>query len=278
MGGLLRVACCQVAPVVGDLTGNLVAAQHAVRATAARGASVIVLPELVTSGYCFESPQEARSVALTTDSDELAELADAAPESVLVLGYAELGGDGQLYNSAVVFDRGHLVAEYRKVHLWDREQLVFRSGSAPPPVCDTSAGRIGVLVCYDLEFPEMTRSIALRGAELLAVPTNWPWVDRPEGAEAPEVVIAMAAARVNRMAIACCDRSGTERGQAWTEASAVSGPDGWIRARVDSTGCAVADLDPADSRLKRISARNDVLADRRPDVYACEPGYPPTGG
>jgi predicted amidohydrolase len=189
------------------------------------------------------------------------------PDGVLVLGFAEVAGDGELYNSAALFDRGELVAAYRKVHLWDSEQLFFRPGGSLPPVCDTSAGRIGVMVCYDLEFPEMTRSVALRGAELLAVPTNWPWLDRPDGAEAPEIMIAMGAARVNRMAIACCDRSGLERGQAWNEASAVIGPDGWIRARVDGGGCAVADLDLADSRLKTISPRNDVLADRRPDVY-----------
>lgn len=260
-----RIVCCQLAPVVGDLPGNLARAREAVAAAAA--ADVIVLPELVTSGYCFDSVAEARSVSLAADAPELAALGAAAPESVLVFGFAELGADGELYNSAALFDRGELSAVYRKVHLWDREQLFFRTGDAPPPVCDTSAGPVGVMVCYDLEFPEMTRSVAVRGAELLAVPTNWPWVDRPEGAEAPEIVIAMAAARVNRMAIACCDRAGVERGQAWNEASAVIGADGWIHARVDGTGCATADLDLAESRNKLISERNDVLGDRRPDVY-----------
>ena len=93
----------------------------------------------------------------------------------------------------------------------------------PAPVVETAFGRIGVLVCYDMEFPEMTRSVALRGADLLVVPTNWPWADRPAGMPAGEVVIAMAAAMANRMPIACCDRRGVERGQRWHEATTIIG-------------------------------------------------------
>jgi predicted amidohydrolase len=252
--------------VVGDLAGNLAMAQDAARAMAARGASVVVLPELVTSGYCFESLEEARSVALPAGHPALAAWSAEAGGAVVIGGFAELGADGRLYNSAALVDRTGVRAVYRKVHLWDTEQLWFTPGDAPPPVVGTEHGRIGVMVCYDLEFPEMVRSVALRGAELLAVPTNWPWVDRPDGWPAPEVVIAMGAARVNRLAIACCDRSGVERGQRWNEGSAVIGADGWLLATADA-GRACAEVDPAASRAKAISPRNDALADRRPDVY-----------
>ena len=91
-------------------------------------------------------------------------------------------------------------------------------------------GRVGVAICYDLEFPEVTRHLALRGADLVAVPTNWPLVPRPDGEHPPEVVIAMAAARVNRVAIACCDRTGTERGVQWTAGATIVGVDGWVLA------------------------------------------------
>jgi predicted amidohydrolase len=253
--------------VVGDLAGNLAMAQDAARARAARDASVVVLPELVTSGYCFESLEEARSVALPAGHPALAAWSAEAGGAVVIGGFAELGADGRLYNSAALVDRTGVRAVYRKVHLWDTEQLWFTPGDAPPPVVGTEHGRIGVMVCYDLEFPEMVRSVALRGAELLAVPTNWPWVDRPDGWPAPEVVIAMGAARVNRLAIACCDRSGIERGQRWNEGSAVIGADGWLLATADASGRACAGVDLTASRAKAISPRNDALADRRPDVY-----------
>ena len=144
-------------------------------------ADIIVLPELVTSGYMFESVQEAASVAITATDPLFAEWAAAAARggAVVIAGFCERGDDGRIYNSAVVVDGSGVTGVYRKVHLWDREKLWFEPGPAPPTVFDTSAGRIGVLVCYDLEFPEMARSLALAGAELIAVPTNWPLVHRP---------------------------------------------------------------------------------------------------
>jgi predicted amidohydrolase len=185
----------------------------------------------------------------------------------VVGGFAELGDDGTLYNSALVVDRTGVRAVYRKTHLWNTEKLWFTPGSDPAPVVETDRGRIGAMVCYDMEFPEMVRSVAVRGADLLAVPTNWPWVERPDGLPAPEIVIAMGAARVNRLPIACCDRTGVERGQRWNAATAIIGVDGWVRATADDAGRAVADLDLAAARDKTVSERNDALGDRRTDVY-----------
>ncbi|MFR9727953.1 nitrilase-related carbon-nitrogen hydrolase [Saccharopolyspora sp. MS10] len=261
------VLCAQLAPRVADLPHNRELSVSAVRGAAARGAGVVVLPELVTSGYRLASAAEAASVAIGRDDPLFAEWGRAAPESVVVGGFCERGADGLLHNSAAVVDRGELVAVYRKTHLWDEEKSLFTPGSAPPPVLDTSRGRIGVLICYDLEFPELTRKLALEGAELLAVPTNWPLVPRPEGERPPEVVIAMAAARVNRVAIACCDRSGEERGTRWTEGSAIIDREGWVRAVADGSGTATAELDLAASRDKRLTDRADVFTDRRPDLY-----------
>lgn len=266
MAACVRVSCCELAPVVGDLAGNLDRASTAVRAAARAGADVIVLPELATSGYCFESPDEARRLALGADDGIFAEWAELAAGSVVVAGFAERGEDGNLFNSAVLLC-DDLRVVYRKVHLWNTEQLFFTPGDRPAPVAETPVGRIAVMVCYDMEFPEMTRAVALRGADLLAVPTNWPWVDRPEGQPAPEILIAMAAARVNRMPIACCDRRGVERGQRWNQATAILDESGWPVATAADTGVATAVLDLSQARNKTLSARNDALADRRPDVY-----------
>jgi predicted amidohydrolase len=264
---LTRVMCCQLAPIVADVAGNITMAEAAIATARVAGADVIVLPEVVTSGYPFASTHEARAASITRGHPLFQRWRGLVGDAVLIFGFAELGEDDNVYNTAALIEAGAEPVFYRKTHLWDTEKLFFVPGDQPPPVVETRVGRIGVMVCYDMEFPEMTRSVALRGADLLAVPTNWPWIDRPNGWPAPEVVIAMAAARVNRMAIACCDRTGADRGQSWNEESTVIGADGWQLATPDARGLVVADLDLTGGRDKHISSRNDVHADRRPDVY-----------
>jgi len=268
MGPMVTVACLELAPEVGELARNAAMASRAIGTAARSGAQVIVLPELVTSGYCFESNDEARSVSISQDDPLFDQWSAEAGGAVVVAGFAERGDDERLYNSAVLIDTSGARTVYRKTHLWDTEQLFFTAGSAAAPVVPTAFGRIGVMVCYDMEFPEMTRSVALRGADLLVVPTNWPWAQRPAGMPAGEIVIAMAAAMANRMPIACCDRRGTERGQRWHQATTIIGGDGWPLATAGPDGVAVAEVDLAATRHKHLSSRNDALGDRRPDIYS----------
>jgi 5-aminopentanamidase len=262
-----RIVCRQLAPQIGDLAANHAMSLQAIREGVDAGADIVILPELVTSGYVFESEDEARGVAITPDHELFADWAEAAGNAVVIGGFCERGSDGKLYNSAAVVDGSGVQAVYRKVHLWDREKLVFEPGGEPPQVIDTAAGRIGVLVCYDLEFPEMTRMLALAGAELVAVPTNWPLVDRPEGERAPEVVIGMAAARTNHMFVACCDRTGTERGQEWTAGTTLIDASGWVLSAADEDGWARADVDLTEARDKTWTELADALGDRRPELY-----------
>ena len=269
---MTRVAVHQLAPVLGDLEGNRARAAAAIEAAAAAGADVVVLPELVTSGYVFEGPDEAWPLAEPADGPTLqawARLA-AAHDLVIAGGFAELGEDGAtLYNSAALVDASGVRAVYRKAHLWDREPECFRPGDARPPVVDTPHGRIGLMVCYDLEFPEWVRAVALEGAELLCVPTNWPVEPRPDGERPMEVLKTMVHAATNRMAIAACDRCGAERGVEWVSGSAIAGPDGWLLAGPPGPEPAllVADVDLAATRDKALGPRNDVHADRRPALY-----------
>ena len=95
----------------------------------------------------------------------------------------------------------------------------------------TPFGRVGVLICYDIEFPEMPRSLALRGADLICAPVNWPVIERPPAGEhPPEQLTAMSCARVNRIFMAICDREGPERGVEWVGGTAVIDENGWIAA------------------------------------------------
>jgi len=266
---VIRVLCQQLAPVLGDAEANRALSLGAIRDGVRAGADVVVLPELVTSGYMFQSADEAAALALTPD-DELfaAWAAEAERGGALVIGgFPERGGDGRVYNSAVLLDGTGVLGVYRKCHLWEREKLWFTPGAEPPRVFDTRHGRIGVLVCYDLEFPEMTRLLGLAGAELIAVPTNWPRVPRPAGEHWPEVGIAMAAARVNRVYIACCDRAGRERGQEWNQGTSIISPDGWILDAQPDLGSAGAEVDLRLTHEKAYTGLADAFGDRRPELY-----------
>jgi 5-aminopentanamidase len=265
---MVRIACCQIDPTLGDLAGNGVAIEAQLRAAVEVGADVIVLPELATSGYMFADAEEARAAALAPADAAFAKWSAAAGDSIVIGGFCELGDDARLYNSAVMIDADGVVARYRKTHLWDREKLIFTPGDALPPVVKTRHGAIAVMVCYDLEFAELTRRVALDRAELIAAPVNWPLFPRPEGEHPGEVITAMSTARTNKVAIACCDRAGVERGQQWTEGTAIIDPDGWVVASAGpGAAMAVADVDLAATHDKTLTDLVDLFADRRVDLY-----------
>jgi predicted amidohydrolase len=266
---MARIAVQQLAPVLGDVPANRELTVTAIREAAAGGADVVVLPELATSGYVFTDAREAAAAAIGADDELLhAWAAEAAQADVVVVGgFCERGADGKTYNSAALLDGSGLRAVYRKLHLWDGEKRLFTPGHAAPPVVATRVGRVAVVICYDLEFPELTRSVALAGAQLLAVPTNWPLAARPAGEHPPETVIAMATARINRMAVACADRLGAERGQEWTGGSAIVGVDGWVAAQTRTLGMALADVDLDAACDKRFTGLAHAFDDRRPELY-----------
>jgi predicted amidohydrolase len=266
-----HTACAQLAPVFGDVDANRARAAEAVESAAQAGADLVVLPELCTTGYAFADESEARELAEPADGPTLAEwrALAAGHRVVIVGGFCELDTKGATRNSALIVDPDGSSRVYRKTHLWDREQLTFVAGTEPPPVIDTSAGRVGVAICYDAFFPEVMRSLALAGAAVIAVPMNSPIVDAPTEPLAVEVVLALAAAHVNRVFVAQADRAGTERGIRWANASVICDPDGLLLAGpVTGPALLSAACDLERARDKALGARNDVLADRRPHLYA----------
>jgi predicted amidohydrolase len=269
---LTPVACCQITLAVGDPDGNRAAALQAVESAAAAGARVVVLPELVNSGYVFRDRAEAGELAEPLDGPTVNGWIATARRHGLILvgGLCERDEDGLIRNSAVLVDASGVRAVYRKTHLWDREKAVFTPGDELPPVVDTEVGRIGLLVCYDLEFPEWVRTVGLRGADLLCVPTNWPLSPRPAGERPAEVVRVQANASVNRMFVAVCDRAGPERGVAWVGGSVIVDADGFPLAGprpAYDEGLVIAECRLGDARNKQVSEHNDVHADRRPELY-----------
>lgn len=268
MSRRLRVSAVSLGVEMGDLTANLTAIGRAL-GSRVPGPHLIVLPELATSGYVFDDAAEARSLAMPADDPRLAALAGfLAVDAVAVVGFCEVDGD-RLFNSAIVLGHGGVLGRYRKAHLWDAEHDVFSPGDEAGAVFDTPVGRLGVAICYDSEFPELTRRLALAGAEILALPVCWPKVTRPAGEHPPETIQAMAAARTSRLATVIADRHGVERGVEWTGGTAVVSSDGWICATpgddAGDDGMATAILDLSGD--KSLGAYNDLFADRRPELY-----------
>jgi predicted amidohydrolase len=267
------IAACQLGLAVGAAEANRAAAAAAVAESARHGAGLVVLPELCDSGYVFSGPEEARALAApAADSPTLREWQALSGNygTVIVGGFCELGEDGRLYNSAAVVGGSGVLAVYRKAHLWDAEKLVFTPGDAPPPVVDLPFGRVGVMICYDLEFPEWVRLAALGGADLIAAPVNWPAMPVPPGERPCDVIRVQADACVNGVFLAVADRCRAERGVSWVGGTVIVGPDGYPLAgpaAADTGAVLVASCELARARNKQVSDHNDVLVDRRPALY-----------
>lgn len=270
---LLQVSCIQFEPVIGDVAGNLTRSSALIRAAAASGSRLIVLPELANTGYVFATLEEARSLAEPVPDGPSARAWSALARELgvhLVAGVAERDGD-TLYNSALLSGPDGYIGTYRKAHLWDRENLFFAKGNLGFPVFDTALGKIGVAICYDGWFPETFRQLALQGAEIVCVPTNWvPMPDQPSGEAAMANVLHRAAAHSNGIFIACADRVGVERGQPFEGQSLIIGPRGWTLAGPasrDKPETLTALVDLAAAGRKDLNEFNSLLRDRRADVY-----------
>jgi predicted amidohydrolase len=266
-----KVAACQVRIDIDDPAGTRQRLIDAAAEAAARGASVIVLPELATSGYVFRDVAEATARAEGLDGKAVTLFRELSVrhDAVVVAGFAERSGGERPYNSLVVVDGGEVLTVYRKTHLWGTEKKVFAVGSERAPVVRTRVGVLAAMICYDLEFPEMVRDVAVRGAQLVVAPSNWPAIRPVPGERAPEVVKAQANAAVNRVFVVVGDRVGTERGVDWIGGSVICDPDGYPVAgpALGEETVLVADLDLDRALDKRAGAYNDVLADRRTDLY-----------
>jgi len=270
------VAAAQYEPRVGDPDHNLSEAVRWTDEAMTQGAQLVVLPELASSGYVFEGESEADvSAESPTTGPMVRGLRDvcARHDGYVVTGINERGGDCR-YNSAVVIGPNGPLATYRKLHLFYDEKSWFEPG-AQLTLVDLPFGRLGMIICFDLWFPEPARALAVAGAEIIAVPTNWVasfkrtvWDDR---GYCQGDYIAMATAAQNSVVMVCADRIGVERGTTFLGASIIVGPDGWPvagPASRDQPELLMAEVDLDDVELARQrTPRNDLLEDRRPGAY-----------
>ena len=272
--GKVRIACIQMRPNIGAKAQNIAASCRFIETAATQGAKLIVLPELCNSGYVFESAKEAQSLSEEVPGGETcdawAELA-ARLGIYIVAGINERAGD-KLFNSAVVIGPKGYLATYRKVHLWDREKLIFTPGDLGFPIIETPIGTLGVFICYDNWFSESYRICALQGADIICLPTNWvPIPGQDPDRQAMANIICMASAHTNSVYVAAADRVGEERGQPFIGQSLIVSYTGWPiggPASRDNEEIIYADCDPAEARAGRgWNERNNILHDRRSDIY-----------
>ncbi|MEN5303401.1 nitrilase family protein [Pseudomonas sp. TWI628] len=280
----VRIAVIQYDPQVGlgytegNVSKGLALAQRAV----SEGATLIVLPELANTGYTFHSRAEAYTHAESLDDGPslLAWETFAREQQVyLTAGFAERDGL-KLYDSAVLFGPEGRLGHYRKAHLWNQEKLWFTPGNLGFPVFETPIGRIGLLICWDIWFPEVPRVMASQGADIICSLNNWVWTPPPLFDAAGRCMasyLTMTAAHVNNLYIAAANRIGHERGECFLGCSLIVGTDGWPIGEVAGAEeeCIIyADVDLSAARSAPIwNSLNDLPRDRRTDLYDASLGY-----
>lgn len=271
---VVKVACIQLEPIVGEKDRNILHSLDMIEKAADNGARLLVLPELANSGYVFRSREEAFDLAEEVPGGKTCEawMAVAKKRNLyIVAGIAEREGDA-LYNSSVVIGPEGYVGTFRKVHLWNEENLYFEPGNLGFPVFSTPIGRIGTFICYDGWFPESYRLCALQGADIICIPTNWvPIPGQDPKREAMANILVMGSAHSNSVFVAAADRVGTERGQLFVGQSLITSYTGWPIAGPASDRdeeIIYAEVNLSDARRKRNwNEYNQILRDRRTDVY-----------
>jgi len=268
----MKTAVLQFVPEYLAVDANLKQAEELLQPVEA---DLIVLPELFPTGYFFRSSEDLNQVAEPIPDGPTTEKLlswSASLDATLVAGLAERDGS-DLYNSAVVTTPDGQTHRYRKVHLFYEETRLFSPGDLGFPVFDleTAAGtpyRLGVMVCFDWYFPEAARSLALRGADVIAHPSNLVLPHCPESMP--------IRARENHVYTLTANRYGTEQSGDETLTfigmSEICGPNGDILARAgrEETTIESAVLDLEEGRDRSINRYNDVLGDRRPDTYVTQ--------
>lgn len=267
----MLLACVQSDVVFADVPTNLKRTLHWIDQAGDKGADLVVLPECMLCGYAYESRDQAMPHALGITDPAFQQIANlAAKHNLLVtVGFLEKTSD-KLYNAAVLVGPNGVVGQYRKVHLphLGIDRFVDR-GDFPYQPIDAGHVKIGLGICYDSSFPEPMRMLALGGADIIALGTNWP-VAAARTAE----IVPPARSMENHLFFVAANRVGEENGFAFCGQSSICGPDGVVLAKSndDSETILTAEVDLEQARNKRIERTKgehviDRFADRVPEFY-----------
>ena len=293
----MKVGFMQFSPLLGRKEENV---ERVINSLRGAKADLLVLPELFSTGYLFLNEEELkRSAETIPDGPTVSKILDLAKRqnTNLVFGIAEKGDD-KLFNSSVLVTAKGGCFVYRKLHLFDREKDFFSPGDKELKVFDIGKAKIGMMICFDWIFPEVARTLALKGADIICHPSNL---------ILPYAQDAMITRCIeNRVFAITSNRTGTEKigdpalrrfdkltvpskveGQAqdgersrttkggggaeltFTGSSQIVDPKGRIlaKANADEEKVGVIEIDPALAKDKNITANNHIFEDRRTDFY-----------
>ena len=267
----MRLAVVQANVVFANPTANVTRLENELLVLAERGVDLAVFPEAFLTGYCASSVEETRGLAipLAGNDHEVWRRIETAVNRTRVgvaVGYAADTGS-ELRNAATMWLPDGQPMNFSKFHLPHLGMDRFVSPGRDLPVFETPWGKIGIMICYDLRIPEAARVLALKGAELILVPTNWP------GTSQAANMYTVVRSSENKVFLAACDRVGEEGDFGFIGLSGVYGPDGRCLAKAgEGEEVLVVDIDLAEARDKRIVYRPgeyelDLWGCRQPDLY-----------
>jgi len=258
---MLKTAQIQFDPQVGQISKNFQKAGKLLTETG--DARLVILPELANSGYNFLDRDHALSLASTVEKSDYVEmLVETAKKQnqFIVSGFHELDGN-ELFNTSLFISPKGEIGKYRKIHLFMNEKQIFSKGNIGLPIFEMDGIKLGMLICFDYLFPEIWRIMALKGADIVAHPSNLVTY------KAFKVVPAQSV--INRFFIFTTNRIGTERYISFSGRTFAVDPEGEVIAEAspDKEEILFTEIDPYLSRDKMITEKNHVLDDRFPELY-----------
>eukprot|EP01006_Ploeotia_vitrea_P060030 TRINITY_DN75180_c0_g1_i1.p1 TRINITY_DN75180_c0_g1~~TRINITY_DN75180_c0_g1_i1.p1 ORF type:complete len:272 (+),score=5.39 TRINITY_DN75180_c0_g1_i1:54-869(+) len=264
----LKLAVYQVQGVCGAIDPNVALIEKGLACASMLGAQLLVLPELFLSGYELQK-DELPKVAVTCSGPIMSRLQQSAKQAKVALSFGFVESDPSdgavFYNSVVLINQdGEILSVYRKTHLWGPiEQDLYTPGDdGQYKVVDLDGTRVGMLICYDTEFPEPSRCLGLQGVDLIIAPTA-----NPPDLYERNYSMVKARAIENVCTIAYVNRCGEERGKQFGGQTVVTGPvKDVVRAPTDEEAFLFASID--DSSLRdSVLVDTPYFQDRKPHLY-----------
>ena len=262
----MKIGYVQTSPIFGELTQNFEQVKNLLSNSKA---DLIVLPELFATGYKFISKEEAESIAENTEGKTAAFLMRIAEKTgaVVVGGFIEKDSN-QIFNSSMIVSEGEVFGTYRKLHLYYKEKLWFSPGNKPIEIYEVKDTKVGIMICFDWFFPETVRTLTLLGADIIAHPANLvlPYCQRA----------MITRCLINRVFAVTSNRIGNEtRGEdnfTFTGGSQITSFNGDVlsSAPMDKIFIDFVEIDVNQARDKNLNKYNNIIKDRRTELYSLE--------
>ena len=266
-----NIACAQIDCVLGKPETNLARIISCMRSAAERDVKLVMFPECALTGYAYSSLDEAVPFAESIDGPSSEAIASVCRETgaYAVVGFIEVA-DNQFYNAAMLVGPDGVVGGYRKVHLpFIGIDRFVTPGDRQFEVFDLPFGKLGMNICYDISFPEAARVLKLKGAELIALITNW-----PEASWRSPEFVANTRALENHVFFAATDRVGNERGWKFIGRSKIVDCNGDTMAEAGAEDeelliAAIEFQQANDNHIVNVPGEYEIdrTKDRRPDHY-----------